>query len=141
MTRGISAAGHGRYLSRKYSRSAQTLPEGGDMPGAAEEHCMDYRILPVGDSALTIIFGNEIDPETSRIVRIARRHLAQKNIEGVTEYVQTYATLMVHYRPPIRRQKTNITQYANAVGILFRTDFVCTRRNFRMPNSKRDSPV
>ncbi len=69
------------------------------MPGAAEEHCMDYRILPVGDSALTIIFGNEIDPETSRIVRIARRHLAQKNIEGVTEYVQTYATLMVHYRP------------------------------------------
>ena len=34
---------------------------------------MDYKILPVGDSALTIIFGNEIDPETSRIVRIARK--------------------------------------------------------------------
>ena len=27
---------------------------------------MDYKILPVGDSALTIIFGNSIDPEISR---------------------------------------------------------------------------
>ena len=60
---------------------------------------MDYKILPVGDSALTIVFGNEIDPEISRIVRIARKYLTDKNIEGVNEYVQTYATLMVHYRP------------------------------------------
>ena len=60
---------------------------------------MDYRILPVGDSALTIVFGKEIDPEISRIVRVARKYLTRKNIEGVTEYVQTYATLMVHYRP------------------------------------------
>ena len=60
---------------------------------------MDYKILPVGDCALTIIFGTEIDPETSRIVRIARNYLTNKKIEGVSEYVQTYATLMVHYRP------------------------------------------
>ncbi|MBQ9320835.1 MAG: 5-oxoprolinase subunit PxpB [Eubacterium sp.] len=60
---------------------------------------MDYKILPVGDSALTIVFGNEIDPEISRIVRIARKTLTKLNIEGVNEYVQTYATLMVHYRP------------------------------------------
>ena len=60
---------------------------------------MDYKILPVGDCALTIIFGNEIDPETSRIVRIARKYLTNKKIKGVNEYVQTYATLMVHYRP------------------------------------------
>lgn len=60
---------------------------------------MNYRILPVGDSALTIIFGNSIDPETSRIVRIARKYLTDKEIRGVSEYVQTYATLMVHYRP------------------------------------------
>ena len=60
---------------------------------------MNYRILPVGDSALTIVFGNSIDPETSRIVRIARKYLTDKEIRGVSEYVQTYATLMVHYRP------------------------------------------
>ena len=60
---------------------------------------MDYKILPVGDSALTIVFGNEVDPEISRIVRIARKTLTKLNIEGVNEYVQTYATLMVHYRP------------------------------------------
>ena len=58
---------------------------------------MDYRIKPVGDSALTIIFGQKIDPEISRIVQGARKYLSRKNIEGVTEYVQTYATLMVHY--------------------------------------------
>lgn len=60
---------------------------------------MEYKILPVGDSALTIVFGNEIDPEISRIVRIARNYLTNQNIEGVSEYVQTYATLMVHYDP------------------------------------------
>ncbi len=60
---------------------------------------MEYKILPVGDSALTVVFGNKIDPETSRIVRIARQYLTGKQLPGVTEYVQTYATLMVHYRP------------------------------------------
>ena len=60
---------------------------------------MDYKILPVGDSALTIVFGREIDPEISRIIGIARKYLSEKNIPGVNEYVQTYATLMVHYRP------------------------------------------
>ncbi|MBR7044856.1 MAG: 5-oxoprolinase subunit PxpB [Lachnospiraceae bacterium] len=60
---------------------------------------MNYRILPVGDSALTIVFGNSIDPEISRIVGIARKYLTDKKIHGVSEYVQTYATLMVHYRP------------------------------------------
>lgn len=60
---------------------------------------MKYTIKPVGDSALTIIFGSEIDPEISRIVRMARTCLTNKEIEGVIEYVQTYAALMVHYCP------------------------------------------
>ena len=46
---------------------------------------MEFKILTVGDSALTIVFGNEIDPEISRIVRIARKYLTEKNIEGVNE--------------------------------------------------------
>ena len=62
---------------------------------------MNYKILPVGDSALTIVFGNKIDPDISRIVRTARRHLTNRKIKGVSEYVQTYATLMVHYRPTV----------------------------------------
>lgn len=62
---------------------------------------MDYRIKPVGDSALTIVFGNSIDPEISRTVRIAREYLTSKNIDGVSEYVQTYASLMVHYSPSV----------------------------------------
>ena len=32
-------------------------------------------------------------------MRVARKYLTKKNIKGVNEYVQTYATLMVHYRP------------------------------------------
>ena len=62
---------------------------------------MNYKILPVGDSALTILFGDTIDPEISRIVRIARTYLTGKKIEGVREYVQTYASLMVHYDPTV----------------------------------------
>lgn len=64
---------------------------------------MDYRILPVGDSALTIIFGDSIDPKISQMVRSARKYLAGKRIEGVVEYVQTYTTLMVHYQPVMIR--------------------------------------
>ena len=62
---------------------------------------MDYRIKPVGDSALTISFGNTIDPGISRTVRIAREYLTSKNIGGVREYVQTYTSLMVHYAPSV----------------------------------------
>ena len=49
---------------------------------------MDYRIKPVGDSALTIIFGNSIDPGISRTVRIAREYLTSKKIDGVSDMIQ-----------------------------------------------------
>ena len=62
---------------------------------------MDYKILPVGDSALTIVFGDTIDPGTSALVGAARKYLTRKRIKGVVEYVQTYATLMVHYQPVV----------------------------------------
>lgn len=62
---------------------------------------MDYKIMPVGDSALTIVFGRQIDPQISQLVRITRKYLEGLQLKGVTEYVQTYATLMVHYQPVV----------------------------------------
>ena len=61
----------------------------------------NYKILPVGDSAVTIVFGNEIDPKISATVRAARLSIGKANIDGVIELVQTYATLMVHYTPMV----------------------------------------
>ncbi|MBQ1491202.1 MAG: 5-oxoprolinase subunit PxpB [Blautia sp.] len=60
---------------------------------------MELDIRPVGDSALTIVFGNRIAPEINEAVARARRYLKERGVWGVTEYVQTYASLMVHYDP------------------------------------------
>ena len=62
---------------------------------------MDYKILPVGDCALTIIFGNEIDPWRRAGSGDRQKYLNIKKIKGVNEYVQTYATLMVRLTGPV----------------------------------------
>lgn len=57
------------------------------------------RILPSGDAALTIEFGRDIDPRVSRRVLALDRALRQQKIEGVSETVPTYRSLLVHYDP------------------------------------------
>lgn len=57
------------------------------------------RILPSGDTALTVEFGRSIDPQTSRRVLALDRALMDKTIVGVRETVPTYRSLLVHYDP------------------------------------------
>ena len=60
---------------------------------------MEVDIRPVGDRAVTIVFGNRIAEEIGEEVARTRSCLSKKSIPGVREYVQTYASLMVHYDP------------------------------------------
>jgi KipI family sensor histidine kinase inhibitor len=57
------------------------------------------RILPSGDSAITVEFSRKIDDEANRRVLALDRTIARDAIAGVTETVPTYRSLLVHYDP------------------------------------------
>lgn len=57
------------------------------------------RILPSGDSAITVEFSRNIDDEANRRVLALDRTMAREAIAGVAETVPTYRSLLVHYDP------------------------------------------
>jgi KipI family sensor histidine kinase inhibitor len=57
------------------------------------------RLLPSGDSAITVEFSRHIDDDANRRVLALDRALADSPIAGVTESVPTYRSLLVHYDP------------------------------------------
>ena len=57
------------------------------------------RLLPSGDSAITVEFSCNIDDEANRRVLALDRALAREAIAGITETVPTYRSLLVHYDP------------------------------------------
>lgn len=57
------------------------------------------RLLPSGDSAITVECSRDIDDAANRSVLALDRALARAPIAGVTETVPTYRSLLVHYDP------------------------------------------
>lgn len=57
------------------------------------------RLLPSGDAAVTVEFGRIVDDLANRRVLALDRALAGAPIDGVTETVPTYRSLLVHYDP------------------------------------------
>lgn len=57
------------------------------------------RLLPSGDSAITVEFSRSIDDAANQRVLALDRALADAAIGGVTETVPTYRSLLVHYDP------------------------------------------
>jgi 5-oxoprolinase (ATP-hydrolysing) subunit B len=57
------------------------------------------RILPSGDSAITVEFSRNIDDAANQRVLALDRILASSPVAGVTETVPTYRSLLVHYDP------------------------------------------
>ncbi|MGB6537536.1 MAG: 5-oxoprolinase subunit PxpB [Xanthobacteraceae bacterium] len=60
---------------------------------------LDYRVLPAGDTALMVDFGDRVDREINTAVLSLARNLEGERIEGVVEIVPTLRALMVHYEP------------------------------------------
>lgn len=54
---------------------------------------------PVGDSAVSLSFGNVICPETNRRIRSFCRALEQHPITGMTETLPTFCSVMICYQP------------------------------------------
>jgi KipI family sensor histidine kinase inhibitor len=59
------------------------------------------RLLPSGDSAITVEFSRNIDDAANQRVLALDRVIAQQPILGVTETVPTYRSLLVHYDPTL----------------------------------------
>src|ERR1700737_2509029 len=57
------------------------------------------RILPSGDSAITVEFSRNIDDAANQRVLALDRTLTREPVSGVTETVPTYRSLLVHYDP------------------------------------------
>lgn len=59
------------------------------------------KIVPVGDSAVLVQLGDEIDVTTNQRVHALAALINISRFEGVIETVPAYATLLVHYDPLI----------------------------------------
>jgi KipI family sensor histidine kinase inhibitor len=59
------------------------------------------RLLPSGDSAITVEFSRTIDDIANRKVLAVDRALHEAAISGITETVPTYRSLLVHYDPSV----------------------------------------
>ena len=57
------------------------------------------RLLPSGDSAITVEFSRDIDDAANQRVLALDRAVAREAIGGITETVPTYRSLLVHYDP------------------------------------------
>jgi inhibitor of KinA len=56
-------------------------------------------LQPLGDSALRVGFGSEVDPQVSAQVQALARQLRQAPLPGQRDVVPAYTTLTLHYRP------------------------------------------
>lgn len=59
----------------------------------------ELRILVSGDQAVSVEMGSEISIEVNKKVLMLQAELENNPVEGVTETLPTYASLMVHYDP------------------------------------------
>ncbi len=60
---------------------------------------LEYKVLPAGDTALVVEFGDRIDRSLSAAVLSLARNLDTEQIAGIVETVPTFRSLMVHYEP------------------------------------------
>ncbi|MGB1087816.1 MAG: 5-oxoprolinase subunit B family protein, partial [Alphaproteobacteria bacterium] len=76
------------------------------------------RIVPLGDSALSIEFHNEISPNTHDAVLALDATLAASPPAGMTETVPTYRALLVHFDPLV----TDIAQLSAHISPLLQNN-------------------
>jgi allophanate hydrolase subunit 1 len=66
---------------------------------AAKQKLPKYRVLPAGDTALVVEFGDGIDRRLSALVLAFARRLSEAPPNGLLETVPTFRSLMLYYDP------------------------------------------
>lgn len=62
---------------------------------------MEFAISPLGDLAVVISFGNEINEKTNRQIQLFVGKLEKEKIRGLVEWVPAYTTLTIYYQPEV----------------------------------------
>lgn len=62
---------------------------------------MEYIISTLGDMAVVLSFGNEIDERTNRQIQLFVSKLEKEKISGIIEWVPAYTSLTIYYQPEI----------------------------------------
>lgn len=76
----------------------------------------DYTIFPLGDTALTIDFGNSIDDSINHKVLALFHSIKQNRLPGIIELVPAYSSLTVYY--DVLQTKKIYPQYKTAFDAL-----------------------
>ena len=74
------------------------------------------KILPAGDQALVVEFGDTIEPESNRLVRELASAIEALDLPGVLETVPTYRSLLVSYDPLVTASD-ELQQAIREIGI------------------------
>jgi inhibitor of KinA len=85
--------------SKQNAREATSRKHGALQCTHSEYKVPSYRVLPAGDTALTIELGEGIDTQASAAVLSLARRLDQKRLHGMIESVPIVRSLMVCYDP------------------------------------------
>ncbi|HET9020144.1 MAG TPA: allophanate hydrolase subunit 1, partial [Acetobacteraceae bacterium] len=89
------------------------------------------RLLPQGDAALVVEFGDRIDPGLNARVMALAAALRERPIAGITETVPTFRSLLIHY-DPLRLDFADLSAQVGAI-LAGLGDFVPRRRHVTIP--------
>lgn len=79
---------------------------------------MEPRFLITGDQAISVQMGSEISLEVNQKVLALQNELTERPIDGITEMVPTYASLMIHYQPRKIRAKALMEEIRSRFGTM-----------------------
>jgi KipI family sensor histidine kinase inhibitor len=91
----------------------------------------NYRLLPAGDTALVVEFGDQIDRELNMWVLALDHRLRQTQIEGIVDCVPTFRSLLVHYDPLLLPAAALVTRIDDLIPGLRMTE--AAGRVWRLP--------
>lgn len=92
---------------------------------------MAPRLLELGDAALTLEFGERIDPAVNARVMAARDVLAAAALPGITDLVPTYRSLTVHF-DPLATDRSALIEHLHAAAEAMQKSAL-TGRYFEIP--------
>lgn len=89
-------------------------------------------IRTAGDSSLLVHFGNEIAPETNRRIAATVQMIRMQHIEGITDMIPTYCSLLINYDPRVILYDELKTRISGLVKIDYATG-AARKRVFEIP--------
>ncbi|WP_242917699.1 5-oxoprolinase subunit PxpB [Pontibacter liquoris] len=76
------------------------------------------QLYPLGDSAITVQFGDAVSEHTLSLVRNYTAHLEQQPFAGLIEFVPAYTTVTLYYDPWVVSEKGKYNPYERVVAII-----------------------